>query len=336
MHQDNKNIRLINILIAGVVGFTLLIKCIIEFTLATKYLSTIEVFIGAGKIVATILFFSSMAYTLLYIGRNHSITKIILYSMATVCGFGLFYIICDPLFSLNDLIPIHHSTFAHLTVKSISLLIVTSVISWIESLYQKRQYAEHQYELLKIETLESQIEALSNQINPHFFFNALNSLYSLILEDKKQHSLDYLANLSNLFRYILQSEQKELTTLKDELDFLDSYSSMLHVKYGDKLSFDINIAPSDSRCKLPALSLLPLIENVAKHNEISAAYPMIIELYSSNKRLSIRNIKQPKLDTPQSNKIGLTNLNKRFELLVNQSIQIEDTENKFTIHLPLI
>ena len=336
MNQDNKNIRLINILIAIVVGFTLLIKCIIEFTLAIKYLSNTDIFVGTAKIMATLLFFSSMAYILLYIGRNHSKTKTILYSMATIGGFGIFYMICEPLFSLNDLIAMHHSTLELLTVKSIALLIVTSIISWIESLFQKRQSAEHKYELLKIKTLESQIEALSNQINPHFFFNALNSLYSLILEDKKQHSLDYLANLSNLFRYILQSEQKELTTLKDELDFLESYSSMLQVKYGDKLSFDINISPSDSRCKLPALSLLPLIENVAKHNEISAAYPMIIELCSSNKRLSIRNIKQPKLDTPQSNKIGLTNLNKRFELLVSQSILIEDTENKFTIHLPLI
>ena len=111
---------------------------------------------------------------------------------------------------------------------------------------------------------------------------------------------------------------------------------MLQVKYGDKLSFDINISPSDKTCKLPTLSLLPLIENVAKHNEISSAYPMIIEIYSSNKTLTISNTKQPKLDTPQSNKIGLTNLNKRFQLLVNQSIQIEDKEDKFTIHLPLI
>ena len=168
----------------------------------------------------------------------------------------------------------------------------------------------------KIALKEFELKALTAQINPHFFFNALNSLHALIVEGQNQKSLAYLSNLSNVFRYILQSEKKELVALKDELSFLETYRFMLSVKYEEKLTFDIQINPAYMSCQLPVLSLLPLIENVIKHNEISARNPMRLSIYSTHEpSLVILNRKQPKLDEVEKVGIGLKNLDNRFALL---------------------
>lgn len=336
MNRNNKNTRLINILTAVALGFTLSMGSVIGFSLASNVLSTLHIFAAIGAIGAQILFFSLMSYVLLYINRNHSVIKIVTYNLITVLGFGLFYMLCEPLFSLENEITIHHSALELFVIRSAFLLLLTSVVSWIESLYRRREQVERKYEQLKMEALESRIEALSNQINPHFFFNSLNSLYSLILENKKEKSLDYLTNLSNLFRYILQSEHKGVVPLKDELAFLKTYEAMLWIKYGDKLSFHINISQQENGYKLPVLSLLPLIENIVKHNEISTEYPMRIDINISNEHLIISNVKQPKLDPAQSNKIGLANLNKRFLILIGREIKIENGIEQFTIYLPLV
>ena len=183
---------------------------------------------------------------------------------------------------------------------------------------------------------EFELKALTAQINPHFFFNALNSLHALIVEGQNQKSLAYLSNLSNVFRYILQSEKKELVALKDELSFLETYRFMLSVKYEEKLTFDIQINPAYMSCQLPVLSLLPLIENVIKHNEISARNPMRLSIYSTHEpSLVILNRKQPKLDEVEKVGIGLKNLDNRFALLVKKRIRIEDTDEFFRVSLPL-
>jgi len=93
-------------------------------------------------------------------------------------------------------------------------------------------------------SISGSIPLIRNQINPHFFFNALNSLHALIVEGQNQKSLAYLSNLSNVFRYILQSEKKELVALKDELSFLETYRFMLSVKYEEKLTFRHTDQPS--------------------------------------------------------------------------------------------
>lgn len=218
-----------------------------------------------------------------------------------------------------------------------TLFITIYTLSRIYILAARKEEVERSYEKLKNESLQSQLDALYNQINPHFFFNALNSLHALIAEGEKQRSLTYLSNLSNVFRYILQSERKELVSLGEELSFLEIYRFMLSVKYEEKLEFDIHVTPEHTRYQLPVLSLLPLIENVIKHNEISSRNPMRISIYSTDEpALTIRNRKQPKLDEVEKVGIGLKNLSNRFALLVRKDVKIEDTEEFFRVSLPLI
>lgn len=217
-----------------------------------------------------------------------------------------------------------------------ALFIGIYTLSRIYILAVRKEEVERNYEKLKNESLQSQIDALYNQINPHFFFNALNSLHALIAEGQNQKSLAYLSNLSNVFRYILQSEKRELVTLRDELSFLETYRFMLSVKYEEKLTFDIRIDPAYMSGQLPVLSLLPLVENVIKHNEISTRNPMRLSIYSTHEpSLVIQNQKQPKLDEVEKVGIGLKNLGNRFALLVKKEIRIEDTDGFFRVSLPL-
>jgi len=219
--------------------------------------------------------------------------------------------------------------------KAVLLALAIFALSRIYNTSRREEEIERTVEKLKNESLQSQISALNNQINPHFFFNALNALHSLIIEDKKEKSLEYLSNLSNVFRYILQSEKKDLVTLSEEFAFLDTYRYMLFLKYEEKLKFDIRVNEKYYAYRLPVLSLL-VIENVTKHNEISNKNPMTVHIFvDSNDYLVIKNDKHAKLDNIESAGIGIKNLDNRFRILVEKKIKIENNAETFSISLPL-
>lgn len=219
--------------------------------------------------------------------------------------------------------------------KAILLFVNIFVISRIYNMSRRREELELHLKKLENVSLQSQISALHNQINPHLFFNALNALYALISEENTQNSLQYVSNLSTVFRYILQSGKKDLVSLQEEFDFLDTYRAMLNVKYGERLAFEIQIDEHDLRRKLPVLSLLPLIENVTKHNVVSKAHPMVIWITVENLHLVIANKKKPPIDEVSSDGTGLDNLKNRFYLLTGNTIEVEETPNDFIVRLPL-
>lgn len=238
----------------------------------------------------------------------------------------------------------HIPRYLHVPIEAwyngiVTLAVIIYTLSRIYLLNITRKEYERKMELLRGESLQSRLDALSNQINPHFFFNSLNSLYGLIAEDQKEKSLRYLDNLSQVFRYILQSERKGLVSLREELDFLDKYRYMLRVKYDEKLRFEIHVDETALVEQLPVLSLLPLIENVTKHNAISARKPMTItittEKDTDSSSILIVNPKQPRLDEIERSGIGLKNLDNRFRLLLGKGIMIGNEENLFWVRLPL-
>jgi|GEM_PF-150804 len=250
----------------------------------------------------------------------------------------------ESLFKWSDRRMRHIPKYLHVPVEAwyngiVTLAIVIYTMSRIYLLNIRQKEYERKMELLRGESLQSRLDALSNQINPHFFFNSLNSLYGLIAEDQKEKSLGYLDNLSQVFRYILQSERKGLVSLREELDFLEKYRFMLRVKYDEKLRFEIEVDETLLDEQLPVLSLLPLIENVTKHNAISARKPMTItiktEKDTDSSSILIINPKQPRLDEVERNGIGLKNLDNRFRLLLGKGIMTGDEESRFWVRLPL-
>jgi len=195
---------------------------------------------------------------------------------------------------------------------------------------------EKAIEQLKIENLQIRCNALTNQINPHFFFNSLNSLSALIRNKNENDTLAYVSKLSEVFRYMLQSEKKGLVTLSEELAFVEAFSYMMEVRFAGQLMFNI-IVPEDSMdLKLPVLSLLPLIDNVVVHNTIDSQHEMCVDIsLNEQTELVISNPIFPKLTPPTTNGTGLKNLEHRFGLLMNRQIRSEKDETVFKVYLPL-
>jgi LytS/YehU family sensor histidine kinase len=206
------------------------------------------------------------------------------------------------------------------------------------AMYSEQQKHELEIEALKIENLQSRCEALTNQINPHFFFNSLNGLSALVRNNQKSQTLKYINELSGVFRYILQSEKKRLVPLNEELKFLDSFRYLQEIRYADKIRFEIHVPEEMTNRQIPVLSLLPLIENVVKHNMIDSENLMTVSVFTNDHdELVVSNPIHEKLNEGnQKNGIGLSNLSDRFQLLMNKKIRIEENnEGYFNVYLPL-
>lgn len=188
-------------------------------------------------------------------------------------------------------------------------------------------------ELLKQESIKNELEALKNQINPHFLFNSLNSLNSLIRENKQATA--FVNSLSFMYRYILQNGTEDLVTIKDELKFLESYIYLINTRYRDRFIIDIDINDNLLVEKIPALALQLLVENAVKHNEISESNPLLVKVYSEDNFIIVQNKIMPRMTFVDSTGNGLVNLNKRYNMLVNKNIIISNKDNVFKIKLPL-
>lgn len=216
------------------------------------------------------------------------------------------------------------------------MLLFCTLIGHVSHLYEEQRKKEQEIEKLKVENLQSRYDALSNQINPHFFFNSLNGLSAVIRRKNTENALEYVNKLSDVFRYILQSDKKGLVTLGEELEFVNAFRYMMEIRLANKLVFNINVSDDMKKRKLPVLSLLPLIENVVVHNIIDSEHQMEVNIcLNQQEELSISNPVFPKLTPPETNGIGLKNLENRFLLLVNKQIRIINDSHRFTVYLPL-
>ena len=212
---------------------------------------------------------------------------------------------------------------------------VSMLYGWVYVLYSQRQAVVVENERLKNENLTTRYNMLVGQINPHFFFNSLNSLAMLVREKHDEKALTYIDQLSYTFRYIIQNGQSTLMTLDEELKFVEAYSYLFKIRYADKLFFDIDIEEKYRTWTLPALSLQPLIGNAVKHNTITRSKPFHISIRTENGWLVVANPKVPKLEPEPSTGIGLENLRNRWHLITGRDIEIIDTDKEFVVRMPL-
>ena len=224
-----------------------------------------------------------------------------------------------------------------LIIEHIFILLTVLLTMLLLHLFDKKQEMKLEYEKIKVKQLQSSYNALMGQINPHFFFNSLNGLNSLIRAGEQEKTLEYLEGLSNVFRYILQSNHKTLVSLDEELQFVKAYTYLLGVRYEHKLFFSIQVEETYLRKKLPILSLLPLIENAVKHNVISKRHPLQIQIYTkSDNWLVILNSIRPKMEETVGHGIGQKNLRERYRMLAGRKIQIANANGCFEVFLPLL
>jgi len=189
-------------------------------------------------------------------------------------------------------------------------------------------------EQAKQSALQHQLEALRSQINPHFLFNALNSL-TVLIRNKSDRALAFVDQLSWLLRATLLRSEDDFITIQNELEYLESYVFLQKERFGKKFKIDVQI-PEDWKTELiPSFSLQLLAENAIKHNVVSTHQPLLMEIYPIGEYLIIRNQMHKRRDETEGTGLGLLNLSLRFKLLKKKDIEISQDENYFTVKLPI-
>ncbi|WSO28064.1 2TM domain-containing protein [Chryseobacterium sp. MYb264] len=181
----------------------------------------------------------------------------------------------------------------------------------------------------------AQFESLKNQLDPHFLFNSLNVLSSLIDENPKQ-AQKFTASMSKIYRYVLEQKDKELVTVEDELEFAKTYCDLLKTRFEDSVDFVFDVRKEDFREFVVPLSLQLLLENCIKHNFATSSKPLMITIYSENNTLCIENNLQVREQIKESSGIGLANIVQRYALLTKRNVFIEKSEDYFKVKLPIL
>ena len=202
-------------------------------------------------------------------------------------------------------------------------------------LYQCWQLAYSEAFEWKQQHLQSQLDSLKTQINPHFLFNSLNTLSSLIDSDAASAET-FLDQLSSVYRYLLRQNNADLCPLTDEMQFIDAYFHLLKTRFGEGLSLEVTIEPQYMTYLIAPLTLQLLVENAVKHNVVSPNRPLQIRLYTHMGYLRVENNLQRKKQSVPTSRTGLQNIILKYQLLKQPQVLIEDSTDKFVVSVPLI
>ena len=213
--------------------------------------------------------------------------------------------------------------------------IVMVFVARILRLLVMRQENILENERLQQQNLQKELTALRNQLNPHFLFNSLNTLNSLIRDNAE--ATRFVNKLSHMYRYILQSGERDLVCLRDELKFLESYAFLIKTRYHQYcFQIEMDISEHHMNMEIPPMALQLLVENAVKHNEISKGCPLGIKIYSKDDYLVVENRIHPRNTPIEGTGNGLVNLDKRYFLLQRKKIVISQEDDLFRVQLPLI
>jgi two-component system, LytTR family, sensor kinase len=232
--------------------------------------------------------------------------------------------------------PISLDSLLHNFNRGFSITIFVAAI--YESVYFFEQWKKTiiESEGLKRVNMQSQFETLKNQVNPHFLFNSLNTLMSLIPENAGLAE-EFTQRLSDVYRYVLNHQNKELVSLQTEMSFVEDYIFLQQIRFGSNLGFKMNIGEDFKLFLVAPLAIQMLIENAIKHNIVSSSRPLIVEIFiGSGHTLVIRNNLQKKDLAEGSTKIGLQNIIERYKYLTNKAVEVEVSKHHFTVSLPIL
>lgn len=227
------------------------------------------------------------------------------------------------------------SSWFYLCLKIILFNSLIIMIKYLFDLNAEKRRIELENEVLKRENLNALHESLKQQVNPHFLFNSLSTLKSLMKRNPAQ-AVDYIAELSSVYRYMLLHQYKKNVTLGDEIDFLKSYLYLLKIRFGDAITTEISLPDELLDYSMPANTLQLLIENAVKHNALSLQKPLSICIVADNNYLTVKNNMRSKKTEPSSSHFGLSNISYRYLLLKGKDIIIKKTEEEFIVLLPIM
>lgn len=223
------------------------------------------------------------------------------------------------------------------TVALINVVCVIFITHIYETVYLIQQRED---DLLRVERLdraraEAELEALKNQIDPHFMFNSLNTLAHLI-DTTREQARSFCDDLADVYRYILKHKSTELVLLSEELEFARSYLALMARRFGNAIDVRLPEATSVNGALIPPISVQVLLENAVKHNAFSEREPLHVSVAIEPDRVVVANDRRPRLDAGPSSGIGLQNLSERFELITRRPITIADDDVTFRVSLPIV
>jgi len=217
---------------------------------------------------------------------------------------------------------------------SVCNIVIMSILeAWI--FFMESSESKRKTENLEKELSQIRFEVLKNQINPHFMFNSLNVLSGLIDKDTGK-AQDFIDEFSHIYRYVIETIEKPLVQVGQELDFVRSYMFLQQMRYGEQLKFDVGLPSYALAQYLPPLSLQVVLENAIKHNLISAEKPLHIEISINNNHLVVRNNLQPKMTGARSTQLGQENLLKRYAIIGREIPEFKVETHHYKVSLPLI
>ncbi|NNK17711.1 MAG: Pr2TM family membrane protein [Maribacter sp.] len=218
---------------------------------------------------------------------------------------------------------------------SLIIAIFISLIFYAIWYYKNRQEIKVKEQKIIAGTASAKFDALKNQLDPHFLFNSLNVLTSLIEEDPYQ-AQKFTTSLSKVYRYVLEQKNKDLVSVEEELQFAKTYVKLLRMRFEDSIHLEIPQHSSDPDAKIVPLSLQLLLENAVKHNVVTASKPLYIKVYEDNGMLVVDNNRQEKQVVKKSSGVGLQNIRQRYGILTDRQVEIVKSEADFSVKLPML
>ena len=301
-----------------------------------KFLTTLAITIPLWAGDRWIMIWSRGKYPLFKDVRKRLIHQSVSMFLFTIIGDNLVGWIMDD-FIFKDNYGGHFKTNTLISSNSAAIFCTIMIIAIYESIYFMNELKKSvvEKETLKSESLKAQLDALKTQVNPHFLFNNLNTLTALIPNTPKQ-AIEFVQQLSKVYRHILEIQDEKSIPLKDELDVLKAYGFLLKTRFGNNLDIDIDVPEEKLQQRIVPLSLQLLMENSIKHNIVSAAKPLKISVFAENGNLVVSNNLQIKNQLIESTGIGLDNIRNRYKLLGDGEVKVVESGESFTVSIPLI
>ncbi|TLV04078.1 histidine kinase [Dyadobacter luticola] len=314
------------------------------YFIGTEYFTNPETFLIATPIVFLLYWFSVILLTILIRGiinrypRIDQTTKRLVVMLLTVGAVTVALAVFDVW--IYSITPGLEVAFTWQNIWPIIILgefFDLFLCAMLGLFYSLEQWRKNEAETEKLQrlSLQSQFDALKGQVNPHFLFNSLNTLSSLIGEDQEVAE-QFVEDLAKVYRYILQAGKIELIPLRSEVHFMQTYKRLLDVRYGESLQISLpESVPAELH--VPPLSLQVLVDNAIKHNAMSGAKPLTINIETAfSQRISISNNVHPKIRAIGTTRAGLASVKAKYRELGNREVRVEQTDENFKVSLPLL
>lgn len=308
------------------------------------YFSNLANFLKASSLTLVILFGIWIAQGMLakklmdiYPSHRETLKRVLSFTSINVLIVAFTVTICCWIFDWLSILDysLSYQSWLRCLIASLICTIVNQAVYETQASFRRIRDSQLEAEQLKKAQLQTQFDSLKEQVNPHFLFNSLNSLSSLIATDPEKAE-EFVEEMSRVYRYLLRSNEDHLTTLQKEVEFIESYNLLLKTRFGEGFQPEITIDPDKKDHLMPPMTLQLLIENAVKHNIVDPDKPLYLKLYTEADKLVVSNNLQKKNKSVVSNKIGLSNIISKYSLLNFPDVEITETAEEFIVRLPLI